>query len=75
MPNSPKAYEKFAKDNGFKKIVLDKYTKVSDFAEMNGGVFICHIREHLLCIKNHTIYDLWNCGEYKFKTFYEKQNS
>ena len=72
MPNSHKVIDKMAKTNGMVKESLPEYMTVSEFARTHDGTYICNIRGHVCCVKNHSIYDTWNCGGYKMKTYYAK---
>ena len=73
MPDAPRVIDKFAEQNGLVKVSLPDYMSVYDFAYNFGGTYICNIRSHVVCIKNHQINDTWNCGNYKVKTYYYKK--
>jgi len=70
MPNDPKVIDKYAKMNGMIKVSLPEYVTVSEFAENHDGVYLINIRSHVACVKNNKIYDTWDCGSYKMKTYY-----
>ena len=70
MPDSPKTIESYAKDKGLIKVSLPEYITVREFAEKNDGTYIVNIRSHVACVKNNMIYDTWDCGSYKMKTYY-----
>lgn len=73
MPDSPKVIDKYAQDNNMIKLSLPAYTSVSGFAMTHNGTYICNIRSHVVCIKDNQINDVWNCGNYKLKTYYVKK--
>lgn len=71
MPNSDIVIAEYAKQNGFQKRRLGSYISLKEFARWKDGICLCRIRQHLVCVKDHKIYDTWDCSNYKVKTFYE----
>ena len=57
------------KDDGTKYLVreLDKLVEKDD-------VVVVSIAHHLTCVKNHTIYDLWDCGYKTVGNYYIKRS-
>ena len=72
MPNSRRVIDIYAKQKGLKKISLPEYMTISQFAETHNGVYVANLRSHVVCIKNNSINDCWDCGGYKMKTYYVK---
>ena len=70
MPNEPTTYNKYLEKLGYKKQKMPKrkdntrYT-VEEFANelaVDGKTYIISIANHMTCLKNGTLIDLWNCG-------------
>lgn len=72
LPAFPKTTEAYAKSKGMVKRSLPEYMTVSDFAKTHNGVYVCVIRNHVVCVKNNKYYDTYEAsGYYKMKTYYE----
>lgn len=71
MPNSDTVLCKLAEQLGFERKVLPKYTTASQFAAVHDdAVCVLRLRSHVVCSKGGNLYDTWDCGEYKVKTYY-----
>jgi hypothetical protein len=71
MPNSDTVVAEYAKQNGLQKKKLLSYLSIKDFARIFDGTFLCRVRNHIVCVKDHKIYDTWDCSRYKVKTYYK----
>ena len=72
IPLSHRVIEAYAKMNGMTKVSLPNYLTLKEFARTHDGTFICNIHSHLVCVKENMIWDAWDCGNYKVKTYYVK---
>lgn len=72
MPNSDRVIDAYAKKNGLEKVSLPDYQTLENFADTHSGTYVCRVRNHVVCVKDNLIRDVWNCGKYKVKTVYKK---
>ena len=72
LPDAPKVIEAYAKSNGMVKKSLPEYMTLYDFAKTHNGVYVCNLRNHVVCVKDNKYYDTadW-CGSWMMKTYYE----
>lgn len=71
MPNSDTVLCHLAKHLGFERRVLPKYTTAGVFAEtFKDDVCVCRLRSHVVCSKDGNLYDTWNCGGCRMKSYY-----
>lgn len=77
MPNDDKAIEEYLRLNGFvrrsyKVRTGDKRLTVAEFARMrSGGTYVLRIANHLTCVVNGDIYDLWDTSSKCVYSYYE----
>ena len=71
MPGNDNTVEAYGKQKGMVKKSLPEYMTLYEFARTHNGVYVCKLRNHIVCVRNNKIYDTWNCGEYMLKTYYE----
>jgi hypothetical protein len=71
MPNSRNIIDKYAKKKGLIKKSLPYYITLNDFVKNYDGIYLVNLRSHEVCVKGNTIYDCWDCGDCKVKTYYD----
>ena len=78
MPNDMIAYIKVISSLGFKSVKKCKkgQTKVKDIANRSkkeNKVFLCKVKNHVVCCKNGDILDTWDSSEQLVTQYWEKQ--
>lgn len=71
LPDSPKVIEAYAKSKGMVKKSLPEYMTLYQFTRTHNGVYVCNLRNHVMCVRNNKMYDTWNYGDCMLKTYYE----
>lgn len=76
MPNSDKIIEWYLKTVGFDKSGFDRNTKkptINEFCKNHKvGTYVIRMSGHIVTVQDGTIYDCWDCGEWKVRSFYKK---
>jgi hypothetical protein len=80
LPNSTKALTEFVNRRGVEKIPV-KYNKtdgirrysVEDIRGGWEGTYVVLVANHVTCIKNHVLYDVWDCSKKKAYVIWKVQ--
>lgn len=77
MPNNDEVIEKYLEMHGFirKSYKAKKGSKrptVADFARLNNhGTYVVRVANHVTCIVDGNIYDIWDCSSKCVYSYYE----
>ena len=76
IPDSRKVISRFLKEKGFVKKRLPSQMPLSRFAASHDGVYLVQLSwgmdPQLTCVKDNHILDIWDFGEHKIMTYYER---
>lgn len=80
MVDDKKCYEKFLENNGFikqkmpRKLNNKKYT-IEEFIDKFGKdnvVYVINVVNHVTCVKNKNLIDIWDCSKEYVGNYYTK---
>lgn len=76
MPNSDEVIEWMLEKNGFERKSFKREIKkptINEFCKAHpNGVYVIRMSHHLVTIKNGKIWDVWDCGAWSVRSYYQK---
>lgn len=72
LPNADETFDLYARKNGLVKRTLRPQMRVSEFAGTHGGTYLLILKRHAVCVKDHMVWDTFDSGRSKVKSYYEK---